>query len=174
MKAVVIYNSETGFTEKYAKWISEELGCEAIAFSNAKNKEYSSFDIILFGSWCHAGSIREIDWFKVLMNNNPKKKYVVFAVGASPSENPQIEPTLERNIPEEYEKMCKAFYCPGGLNYGKMSFKHRMMMKMFAKMMAGKKDKTKDEEIMAEMIGKDYDITDRKYIQPIIEYLKCE
>ena len=48
------------------------------------------------------------------------------------------------------------------------------MMKMFAKMMANKKDKTEEEKGMAEMIGKSYDISDRKYILPIAEYIKGE
>ena len=47
-------------------------------------------------------------------------------------------------------------------------------MKMFAKMMAKKKDKTEEEKGMAEMIGKSYDISDRKYIQPMVECLKGE
>lgn len=170
MKAIVIYNSETGFTKKYAQWIAEGLGCEAVAFKTAKNEKYSSYDTIVFGSWCHAGFIRELPWFKKLMKNSPEKKYGVFAVGASPIESPDIEEALKRNIPEEYSEMCKAFYCPGGLNYAKMSGRHRIMMKLFARMVANKKNKTKDEEIMAEMISKDYDISDRRYIQPIMEY----
>ena len=34
MKRIVIYQSGTGFTAKYAGWIAENLGCEA--------KEYKS------------------------------------------------------------------------------------------------------------------------------------
>lgn len=172
MKVVVIYNSETGFTKKYAQWIAEELECEAVALKDAKKKEFSSYDAIVFGSWVHAGMIRELPWFKNLMKGNPEKKYTVFAVGASPIENPEIEEALKRNITEEYREICNVFYCPGGINYGGMSFGHRIMMKMFAKMVAGKKDKTKDEEVMAEMIGKDYDISDCKYIKPVIESIK--
>ena len=47
------------------------------------------------------------------------------------------------------------------------------MMKMFAKMVE-KKDKTPEEKGMAEIIGKSYDISDRKYIVPIVECLKGE
>ena len=28
MKSIVIYNSQTGFTKKYAEWISEAAACE--------------------------------------------------------------------------------------------------------------------------------------------------
>lgn len=171
MKVVVVYNSETGFTKRYAEWLAEDIGCEAVALKEAKQKDFSSYDTMIFGSWCHAGFIRELKWFKNVMKSSPEKKYIVYAVGASPIDNPEIEPTLKMNITEEYSERCRVFYCPGGLNYAKMSFVHRIMMKMFAKMMAGKKDKTESEKVMAEMISKDYDISDRKYIQPIMESL---
>ena len=29
MKKIVVYESGTGFTERYAKWIAEELACDA-------------------------------------------------------------------------------------------------------------------------------------------------
>ena len=35
MKSIVIYNSQTGFTKKYAEWISEATGCEAVEFKHA-------------------------------------------------------------------------------------------------------------------------------------------
>ena len=31
MNRIVVYTSKTGFTEKYAKWIAEELQCEAVS-----------------------------------------------------------------------------------------------------------------------------------------------
>lgn|GEM_PF-3272934 len=34
-----------------------------------------------------------------------------------------------------------------------------------------KKDQTEEEKIMAEMIATSYDISDIKYIDPIVEYL---
>ena len=46
-----------------------------------------------------------------------------------------------------------------------------MMMKMFIKMLKSKKNKTEEEEIMIKMISGSYDISDKKYIEPIIEYI---
>lgn len=172
MKSVIIYNSQTGFTERYANWIAKELACEAIPFKEAKKQNFDQYDTIIFGSWCMAGSICEIAWFRKLMDQDKSKKYVVFAVGASPIENPEVEVALSKIVLDEHKDICRAFYCPGGLNYGKMKFVSRNLMKMFAKMVANKKDKTDVEKGMAEMIGKDYDISDPKYIEPLVEYLR--
>ena len=32
---IVIYNSQTGFTKKYAQWISEALECECVELNEA-------------------------------------------------------------------------------------------------------------------------------------------
>lgn len=45
------------------------------------------------------------------------------------------------------------------------------MMKMFIKVLKAKKDKTEEEEVMIKMIASSYDISDRKYIEPILECL---
>ena len=44
-------------------------------------------------------------------------------------------------------------------------------MKMFSKALKSKKDQTEEEKIMADMISKSYDISDRKHIEPIVEYI---
>lgn len=38
MKTAVIYNSQTGFTKKYAEWISEATGADCFEIGTAKNK----------------------------------------------------------------------------------------------------------------------------------------
>ena len=48
------------------------------------------------------------------------------------------------------------------------------MMKMFVKTLKAKKDKTEAEEIMVKMISSSYDISDKKYIEPILQYLKMD
>ena len=65
-------------------------------------------------------------------------------------------------------------YCPGGFNYEKMSAPSKAMMKMFVGALKAKKDKTEEEKIMVEMISKSYDISDKKYIEPIVKWAKGE
>ena len=46
------------------------------------------------------------------------------------------------------------------------------MMKMFLKTLKAKKDKTQQEQTMIKMISSSYDISDKKYIEPILQCLK--
>ena len=85
MKAIVIYNSQTGFTKKYAEWISQEAGCECVEFSKGSKMNLSEYDAIVFGGWCLAGQMTKLGWFKKEMPAlyDSGKKLIVFAVGAS-------------------------------------------------------------------------------------------
>lgn len=91
MKTIVIYNSQTGFTKRYAQWIEEATGADCLELSAAKKKN--------------------------------------------------------------------------------MSAPSKFAMKMLVKTLKAKKNKTEQEQEMLKMISGSYDISDRKYIEPILECL---
>ena len=132
----------------------------------------TSYDAIIFGSWACAGSISKISWFKSNIDRWADKKLIVFCVGGSPIDNPEIEIAFKQIFNESERKKVKIFYCPGGFSYEKMSVPSKLMMKMFVKTLKAKKDKTKEEQVMLKMISSSYDISDKKYIEPILQCLE--
>ena len=90
MKTIVIYNSQTGFTKRYAEWIAEAAGADCLELSAAKKKDLTAYEAIIFGSWACAGSISKVRWFKGNIDNWAGKKLIAFCVGGSPIENPEI------------------------------------------------------------------------------------
>ena len=68
MKTIVIYNSQTGFTKRYAEWIAEAAGAACFALSEAKKKDLTEYEAIIFGSWACAGSIKNLNWFVTIQN----------------------------------------------------------------------------------------------------------
>ena len=100
------------------------------------------------------------------------KKLVAFCVGGSPMENPEVEQALNHNFNEEEQKKVRVFYCPGGMNYEKMSSDSKLLMKMFVASLKAKKNPREEDKIMIKMISASYDISDKKYIEPIITYIK--
>ena len=97
MKTIVIYNSQTGFTKRYAQWIAEKVNADCIEYSKAKRMDLDSYDSIVFGGWALGGSISKLGWFKKNISRWKDKKLVAFCVGASPADNPEIEQTLPKN-----------------------------------------------------------------------------
>lgn len=173
MKTIVIFNSQTGFTRRYAEWISEASGADFMELSLAKQRDLSSYEAIIFGSWACAGSISKLNWFKDHLDRWQDKTLIVFCVGASPIDSPEVEQSLRRNFTETEREKVSVFYCPGGLNYEKMSLSSKLMMKMFLKMLQIKKNKTDADREMIRMISASYDISDKKYIEPILNCLSC-
>lgn len=174
MKVIVIYNSQTGFTKRYAQWIAEATGADCFELAEAKKKNMSTYEAIIFGSWACAGGISKLSWFKSNINKWAEKKLIAFCVGGSPFDSPEIEPALKQNFKESELKKVSVFYCPGGFRYEKMSAPSKLMMKMFIKALKAKKNKTEADEEMIKMISSSYDISDKKYIQPILNCLEKE
>ncbi len=174
MKSIVIFNSQTGFTKKYAEWISEAAGSECVALKKAKKIKLADYDAIVFGSWLCAGGISKLAWFKkqIPLLSEAGKKLLVYAVGGIPAQAPDIPEIIKRNFTDSEYNAVKTFYCPGGYNYEKMSLGSRMMMKMFVRILKQKKDLTKDDIEMIKMISNSYDMSDKKYVEGIVELLK--
>ncbi len=172
MKTIIIYNSQTGFTKRYAEWIAEAAEADCIELSAAKKKDLTAYEAIVFGSWACAGSISKISWFKGNIDKWAGKKLIVFCVGASPIENPEVEIALSQIFNESERKKAALFYCPGGLNYDKMAAPSKLMMKLFVKSLKAKKVKTQEDELMIKMISSSYDIAGKQYIEPILQCLK--
>lgn len=97
MKTIILYNSQTGFTKHYAEWIAEAAEADCIELSAAKKKDLTAYEAIVFGSWACAGSISKISWFKGNIDKWAGKKLIVFCVGASPIENPEVEIAIKMN-----------------------------------------------------------------------------
>lgn len=170
MKALVIYTSQTGFTKRYAGWLAEKLGGEAVDINEVKNapdERFATYDTIVYGGWANAGKVVRSDWFLKKAPAWKDKKLAVFCVGAAKAGDQNMKNALDRLLDSEQKKYIKAFYMPGGLNYEKLKTGGRLLMKAYAAMLK-KKPETQE---YGELISKSFDIADQKYLEPLIEYL---
>ena len=169
IKILLIYKSKTGFTKRYADWIGEEVNCNIENISNIKNIDFKNYDLIIYGSRIHAGRIDRLDKVKKLNLGN---RLVIFATGATPKETDSIQEVWKNNLTEKEMKNIKHFYIPAGLNYEKMGFLDKTMMKMATLMLEKKKDKSEEDIGIQNSIKKSYDISDKLRIKPLVEYIK--
>jgi len=174
MKTLVIYTSQTGFTKRYAEWIADRMNGIILDLKEAQKKgsEYfDEFDAICYGGWAMAGTVVKVKWFLDKAANWKDKRLAVFCTGGSPNDNPDVDIMLRKMLTDEQRDYIKVFYCQAGINYENMKAPARLAMKMFVSALKNKKDATEKEKIMAEMIASTYDISDIKYIEPIVSYL---
>lgn len=174
MKTLIIYTSQTGFTKKYADWLAQKTGGDLLDLKDAQKKNdafFEGFEAIVYGGWVMAASVVKVKWFLNKAASWKGKKLAIYCVGGSPNDNPDVEVMLKNMLTDEQREYIKAFYCQGGFNYERMNAPSRLAMKMFVSALKKKKDPTEEEKIMTEMVAKSYDISDEKYLEPLIEYL---
>ncbi|MGB4661214.1 MAG: flavodoxin domain-containing protein [Mobilitalea sp.] len=173
MKTIVVYKSKTGFTKQYAEWISEQLNCTAIPVKEATASALQPYDLVIYGGGIMAGTIGAFKKFKELMNSLNGKKLIVFAVGLAGIEDEDAKQmVIKTNFTEEEKNNVPYFYFQGGLNYDKMGFFSKRILKMASSMTAKKADKTPEEAKMAESMQSSCDYTKIEYIEPLITYVK--
>lgn len=137
MKKVVIYQSGTGFTAKYAGWIAEKLGCEAKEYKSVNPNELTSYDLVVYGGWIMGGMVVGYDKVKALNLKN----VVVFGVGMTvPSDEVAGKIAEQNQISRE-----RFFYFEGGYNPQKLGVVKKMMVNMVKKSLEKKADKTEDD-----------------------------
>lgn len=163
MKRIVVYTSSTGFTKQYAEWIAEELACETADLKSVTADSISEYDMVIFGGWIMGNAINGL---QKLTEMNPKE-LVVFAVGATPDEIAPKDVIVELNHIEE----VPFFYMVGGFHFKELNFAIRAMLKGLKKSAGKKANKTEQEAFMAESLGTTFDNSDKKYIQPLVEFV---
>ena len=122
MKKIVVYQSGTGFTAKYAGWIAQDLDCEAKEYKNVNPSELAGFDMVIYGGWIFGGMVVGFDKIKALNLKN----VVVFGVGITvPSAEITEKLSAQNQIPRD-----RFFYYEGGYAPKKLGIMKKMIMNM--------------------------------------------
>jgi flavodoxin len=171
-KVIILYKSSTGFTQKYAEWIAEELDCKALSIKNVDINELQNYKTIIFGGGLHAGKINGLKFIKNNILKMKDKNIIVFATGATPKEAIKIEEIENANFSLEEKETFHLFYFHSGMNYETMGIGSKGMMSIFKAMLKIKKDKSPEEQGMYDTITKSNDHSKKEYINPLIEYVE--
>ena len=175
-KTLIIYHSKYGHTKQYAQWLAEELNAD-ICDVGAKNllplQDYST---IIFGGSLYAG--RNAAALSLVKNFEQikDKKTLLFTVGMFDTNSAQnliaINRELNKVITPEIREQIKIFHIRGGIDSENLNFQHKMMMK-FAHSMLSKKPEnelTDGDKDFLSIYGQKIDFSDKKMLEPIIEY----
>ncbi len=113
----IIYESNTGFTERYAKILSDKTGVPAYALADAK-KQVAKGEEVVFLGWVFANKIQGFDKARKLWN-----VAAAGAVGMNPRSEENTKIVREANKAE-----CPLFYMWGGLDNSKLKGINKMML----------------------------------------------
>lgn len=178
MNCIVLYGSQYGTTERYAKWIAEQMECEVRSYKNVKPENLEQYDTIIFGGGLYAGGLSGV---KILTGNYERiksKNIIVFTCGlADPNDTDNIlhiREGLEKAMGKELFQQITLFHLRGGIDYKKLSLKHKAMMAMLHKMLKNKDyDSLRQEDKdMVDTYGGIVDFVNLETALPIITYVK--
>ena len=171
MKKVIIYNSKTGFTKKYAEWMAEDLKCDIKPYKKDM-KSLNEYELVVFGGGIMAGKINGLDQFKANVDLQ-KQKMFLYATGATSQDLTDVtDQFATNNLNEDEQKKVPFYYFEGGINYDNMSMGSKLLMKMLLKMLNGKKNRTAEEEGMLQALSHSFDHCEKGRITAMMNQIK--
>ena len=133
MNSIIVYGSHYGTTKQYAEELSKRTNIKAISFKKF-NQQINDYDNIIYLGALYAGGVLGMSKTLKKLNNISNKKILIATVGLSdPTDEVNknnIRNNIKNQIPKEVLEKAKIFHLRGGIDYSKLNFAHKTMMKL--------------------------------------------
>ena len=173
-QTIVIYQSSYGFSERYAKWIAEELACQVIQAQEVNVEMLKKYETIIYCGGLYAGRIAGLSLIAKNDSRLKEKRIAIVAVGLSYRDE-KIESSLkEQNFRTEMKDQIEFFYLQGGMDFSKMKWFHRFLMGARKWMTLRKKQEewNSNDKGFIESYGKSVDFTTQEKVKPIVKWVR--
>ncbi len=161
-KGKVLFVSKYGSTKRYAKMIGKATGFKVEELG--KKSSVDGVEVVVVGGWVMAGKMKGAKWIKKNWDVLKGKKLVIFAVGGTEPEKPEVNDFIPRSLNGLNLKKVGTFYLPGAIQPDKWGGFHKIIMKNVAKMEEDPEEKRKLSE------GVSY--VSKKNIEPLLEFIE--
>ena len=165
--AIVIYESKTGFTARYALWIAEKLECPFIKYSEASAPALKHYKTLVFGGWIKAGKIQGLDWLRKNISQFEEQNVILYCTGAGPAEKQDMQKLATDNLTDGLAGL-PLFYLPGGINRAKMGLLNRIIIGAVANSLQ------KKEPELAKALKEGCDLTSPDLVDPLVALAKSK
>jgi menaquinone-dependent protoporphyrinogen IX oxidase len=135
MAGLVIYKSKYGATRQYAQWIGNDLNFPVVEASEVDKEKLRKTDTVIIGSSIYIGKAIIRRWLR--MNKNllaGKKVYLFFVCGTPLNKHDQLKKYLADSVPAEIRKTGHFVFLPGKLEYKRLSWLDRFLLKAGARL----------------------------------------
>ncbi|MEG2010193.1 MAG: hypothetical protein RR032_07315 [Oscillospiraceae bacterium] len=162
----IVFTSNTGFTEKYAKLLGEATGLPVYSLAKAKTSVPRGAEIIYLG-WLMAGSVK--GYKKAL------QRYMVRAIGAVGMSSAEAQ---GRGVRKKYAipEAKPVFVLQGGYDSSKLHGVYKFMMKMMektaGKKLAEKENKSPQDLDMLDLLQNGGDRVSAEKLAPVLAWYK--
>ncbi len=157
---VIVYESKTGFTKRYADILSAKTGLKV--FRVKELARVNRDEEVVFLGWMKVGKIQGLDKLK--------KCHVKAVCGSGTGRiaEPDTETVVTRNKIEN----IPFFYLRGGcFPLKELKGMDKILMTMFVKMLKNRKDKDEKTKESISIIENGFDGVNEKNLAPLLEWL---
>lgn len=171
MKKLIIYGSEYGTTRTYASRFSEMTGIPIMNYEDMQS--LSDYGLIIYFGGLFAGGVKGLR--KTVKAMNDDTALIIVTVGladVNDKENTDnIKKSISKQVPEKILKNTQVFHLRGGIDYGKLNFKHKTMMTLLYRKAKSLPEEKKTAEItaMIETFGKKVNFINFESLSPIMD-----
>lgn len=171
---LVTYASQYGHTKRYAETLAKALNADCMPIRTMTRADAEKHTAILFGGAVYAGSVLDFKDFAALHTWFPGK-LLLFVVGmtdpANESNAEQLKATLRQALPDL--DSLPIFFLRGGLDFSKMRFLHKAVLRMISASIRKKANPTAEETAMLNAFGQTCDFYTEDALQPILDAAKA-
>ena len=174
---LIIYGTNYGTTERYAKELAGRTGIAAVSCENAVIPE--ECDTVIYFGGLYAGGVKGLKETIPVIRKSNCQRLLIATVGLADTENEEniqnIRNSLQMQLPADVYEKSEFYHLRGGIDYGRLSFMHKTMMKLLytkAKNLPEEK-KTAEVRAMLDTYGKQVDFVDFSKLDPIERSLSC-
>ena len=174
-KIAVVYFSKNGSTQRYAQWIARSCKADLFSYTEADIDQLAQYDTVVYGGCVYSGAIQGIRFIKDNRDLLTGVRLAVFAVGLTqPGDDAAFEEVLNRNFTPEEREGITFFHFPGAIDYKKLSFIQRGMMRMLKKAIQKRPagNRSQMEQYILDSYGGRVDFTNFAYVKPLAD-LAC-
>lgn len=172
-QGLILYQSKYGATKTYAHWLKDMTDYDLAETPKTAPDAAAQYEGIVLCGGVYASGIAGLSFLKRNIRRFKAGKIAVLAVGASPYEEKALRELRARSFTGDLKEV-PLFYGRGAWDESKMKFTDRTLCKMLQKSVA-KKDPDSCEPWMKALMcaaGQVCDWTDKKYLLPLLDYLK--
>lgn len=180
MSSLVLFRSEYGHAEKYAQWLGESLSTSPIDLADLRPTPLMGADCAVFVLPVYGGKLTAIKRVGQLAKEAPEVPIAIATVSMSDlnAENANRDELLakcKKVLPKGVFERISWFHLRGGIDYDRMRFQHRMMMRMMFTMLRQRAKKgDKKAQQFRDGFGKSVDLSEQAALQPVLEFAaKC-
>lgn len=164
MRGIIIYQTNYGSTEQYARWITEETGFRNVELKKVRKQDLRESDTIILGSPIFAGRPLNAKWIEKKWPLLKDKKVILYTTSGAKGDDPLLKKSFESTFSEEMRERMAYFPQGGRMIHSELKPLHRFFMNLGKKM-------EKDPLIREEM-DRDKDHVNRQGITPLLEFIK--